>query len=64
MALDEFQKDVIERLARMETKLNNVINSSKDQEKRLRSTEKKLYWFSGAWAVVVIVMSWAVRKLF
>jgi hypothetical protein len=50
------ESDHADRLARIETKLDLIVvaltKSLDDHEDRIRSVEKKVYWFSGAAAVV------------
>jgi hypothetical protein len=44
--------EVIERLARIETKLDEMIGARSDHETRIRKLEFKSHWLSGAAAVV------------
>jgi hypothetical protein len=50
------ESDHSDRLARIETKLDLIVTaltkSLDDHEARIRLVEKKVYWFSGAAAVV------------
>lgn len=58
--MNQFEADVTDRLARIETKLDTAVDTTKSQENRISSLEKKLWWFSGASAVI----AWLVTNLF
>ena len=49
--------EVVERLARIETKLDAALATDADHEKRLRAVEKKQWWLSGVAAVVGFLAS-------
>ena len=60
----DFQKEVIDTLARLETKMNAVCSKQKDHENRLRSLEKMKYKFMGAFAIIAVignVIIWVVK---
>jgi hypothetical protein len=55
--MTEFQSDVIERLARIETHLESSVEHRKDHEDRLRSVETRQRYLNGATAVLTAVLA-------
>jgi len=47
----------LQRLTRIETKLDAALECSEDHEHRLRSVENKQWWMSGAAAVIGFLAS-------
>jgi len=58
-----WRADVITKLARIETKVDALIEARKDQETRLRYLEKRNAIMIGACAVISFAVSCAARKL-
>jgi hypothetical protein len=52
-----FEDDVIDRLARIETHLENTISRSKDHETRLRTLERRQWLLAGAAACLAPVLA-------
>jgi hypothetical protein len=44
--------EVVERLARIETKLDTTLSTGRDHEKRLRAVEKRQWYHTGGVAVI------------
>ena len=49
---EKVTQEIVERLARIETKLDNALDKDKDHESRLRATERNQWFFSGIAAVI------------
>jgi hypothetical protein len=49
--------EVVQRLTRIETKLDAALECDKDHEKRLRGLEHKQWWLSGVAAVAGFLAS-------
>jgi hypothetical protein len=46
--------EIIAGLTRCETKLDQLLSAEKDHEDRIRSVERKQWYFSGVWAVLAL----------
>lgn len=59
------QREVVDRLARIETKLDSLIDVKKDHEDRLRKVESKTGKWAGSafvlWPVVVAILQTVVK---
>ena len=51
-------EDVVQRLTRIETKLDAALECDKDHEKRLRAVEHRQWWMSGAAAIIGVIASY------
>jgi hypothetical protein len=49
--------DIVDRLARIETKLDVVLERASDQEVRLRGVERKQWYHSGGIAAAAFVLT-------
>jgi len=58
MSQIEFEKTVIRQLAKIETLLENQIESNEDHEKRLRKIEMECWLNRGAHLVIAAVLGW------
>lgn len=54
----EFEKTIIKQLARIETLLENQIESNKDHERRLRKIEVECWLTRGAYTVMAAILAW------
>ena len=50
-------------LGRLETKIDQLLERTSDQEQRIRSVESKLHWYSGGVAVFVGVFTFLGEKI-
>lgn len=52
--------DIVDRLARIETKLDSALERATDQEDRLRGIERKQWYHSGGVAAIALLFmkSW------
>lgn len=66
--MDSFQREVIDRLARIETHLNGLLETQKDHDKRLGSLEalrvQVLSWSTALAAVVSAAATYILPHLF
>lgn len=54
--MDNFEQDVVERLARIEVHLENFTEHNRDIEERVRAIETKQRYLTGASAVLTMVL--------
>lgn len=52
-----FERDVVERLARIETKSDAAVEAHRDHEDRIRGLERRMWTVGGAAAVVGAVLT-------
>lgn len=65
MAEINFEKDVIQRLTRIETQINNgMVKKQDDHEKRIRFLERGFYIAFGGLAILQIALTFVGNFLF
>lgn len=58
MSQQQFEREVLDRLTKLETILTSYVESNKDHESRLRKVETECWLQRGALAVFAVVMGW------
>ena len=57
----EYQAEVLERLARIETKMNGICDKQADHEKRIRFLERGMWLAVGVLVVADIILNFMMR---
>lgn len=56
-------EEVIDRLARIEEKLDTALGVSKDHESRIRGTEQKIWGGAGAFSIMTALLGSILYKM-